>query len=156
MDVATVKEQYGKQKCRKLVQPLYDPLSIEPSFTQTGEQKALLLALQRENEDQLNSNTTGNVAKYGSSCLLKLMEHSSSESNSCTSDDAAAADDDDAAADDDDAADARLLLLLLMLMMIVMACVRVNNTWFLAGRVRVTASIAKDIQQQDKRRALHL
>ena len=74
VDVAAVKEEYGKQKHRKLVQvqPLYDPHSLNLRLTKPEEQKTLLLALQRENEDQLNSNTTGNVAKYGSSCLLKL------------------------------------------------------------------------------------
>ena len=75
---------------------MYDPRPLNLRLPRPEEQETLLLALQRENEDQLNSDTTGNVAKYGSSCLLRLMEHSSSESNPCTSD---GGDDDD---DDDD------------------------------------------------------
>ena len=92
MDVAVVKEEYGKQKRRKLVQPLYDPRPLNLRLPKPEEQKTLLLALQKENEDQ---DTTGNVAKCGSSCLQKLMEHSSSESSPCTSDDANDDDDDD-------------------------------------------------------------
>ena len=101
MDVAAVKEEYGKQKCRKLVQPLYDPRPLNLRLPKPEEQKTLLLALQKENEDQ---DTTGNVAKYGSSCLLKLMEHSSSESSPCTQ---------------------MMPMMMMMMMMIVMACERV-------------------------------
>ena len=49
MDVAAVKEEYGKQKRRKLVQPLYDPRPLNLRSPKQGEQKALLLALQKEN-----------------------------------------------------------------------------------------------------------
>ena len=52
MDVAAVKEEYGKQKRRKLVhvhvQPLYDPRSLNLHLPKPEEQKTLLLALQRE------------------------------------------------------------------------------------------------------------
>ena len=82
------KRRYGKQKHRKLVQPLYEPHPLNICLPKT------------ENAAERTRNSDNwQCGKYGSSCLLKLMEHSSSESNSCTSDDA---DDDD---DDDDDSD---------------------------------------------------
>jgi len=77
VDVAAVKEVYGKQKRRK-VQPIYDPCPLNLRLPKPDEHTALLVALQNEHTDQLKSDTTGNVAKYGSSCLLKLMVPSSS------------------------------------------------------------------------------
>ena len=78
------KKEYGKQKRRK-VQQVYDPHPINQQFPKPDEQAALLVALQKEHEDHLKSDTSGNVKKYGSSCLLKLMGPSRSES-SCASD----------------------------------------------------------------------
>ena len=39
------------------------------------------MALQKEHEDQLKSEASGNVKKYGSSCPLKLVGPSSSASD---------------------------------------------------------------------------
>lgn len=77
-------KEYGKQKCRK-VQQVYDPHLINQRFPRPDEQAALLMALLKEHEDQLKSDTSGNVKKYGSLCLLKLMGPSRSES-SCAPD----------------------------------------------------------------------
>ena len=46
------------------------------------EQSELLIALQKEHEIQLSSDTTGNFKKYDVPCLLRLMVSSSSESRS--------------------------------------------------------------------------
>ena len=83
VDVATIKEEYGKTKRRK-VRPVYDPRPLNLRIPKPDEQPALLVALQKEHEEQLRSDTSGNVMKYGSSCLLKLMSPSSSESSSAS------------------------------------------------------------------------
>ena len=81
LEVIAVKEEYGKQKRRK-VRPIFDPRPTNLRVPKPEEQSDLLKALQKEHEEQLRSDTSGNVAKYGSSCLLKLMGPSSSESSS--------------------------------------------------------------------------
>ena len=63
---------------------MYDPRPLNLRVPKPDEQAALLVALQKEHEDQLRLDTSGNVVKYGSSCLLKLMDPSSSESSSAS------------------------------------------------------------------------
>ena len=63
---------------------MYDPRPLNLRIPKPDEQPALLVALQKEHEEQLRSDTSGNVMKYGSSCLLKLMSPSSSESSSAS------------------------------------------------------------------------
>ena len=63
---------------------MYDPSPLNLRVPKPDEQAALLVALQKEHEDQLRSDTNGNVMRYGSSCLLKLMDRSSSESSSAS------------------------------------------------------------------------
>ena len=47
VDVAAVKEEYGKQKCRK-VRPIYDPRPLNLRLPKPDEHTALLVALQNE------------------------------------------------------------------------------------------------------------
>ena len=47
MDVAVIKEKYGKQKRRK-VQSVYDPRPLNLRVSKPEEQAALLVALQKE------------------------------------------------------------------------------------------------------------
>ena len=84
-DIQVVKEEYGKKK-RHRKSPHEDPRPTNMRMPVPQEQDDLREALQAEHVKQLSTDTTGNVEKYGSSCLLKLMASSSEDSDESTSD----------------------------------------------------------------------
>ena len=163
VDVAAVKEEYGKQKRRK-VRPIYDPRPLNLRLPKPDEHTALLVALQNEHKDQLKSDTTGNVAKYGSSCLLKLMAPSTSESSSTSDDDSDNLSESDlqmmdvvvsttSATTPDEFYKRNVVLTVegAAALELETRGQSKTNAWFLARRVRVTASLAKDIAARRKK-----
>ena len=56
IDAVVIKEEYGKQK-RWKVRPVYDPRPLNLHVPKPDEQAALLVALQKEHEDQLRDRT---------------------------------------------------------------------------------------------------
>ena len=122
------------------------------------------MALQNEHKDQLKSDTTGNVAKYRSSCLLKLMTPSSSESSSTSDDDSDNLSESDlqimdvvvsttSATTPDEFYKKNVVLTVegAAALELETRSQSKANAWFLARRVRVTASLAKDITARHKK-----
>ena len=85
VEVIAVKEEFGKCK-RQKVRPIYDPRPPNLRLADPREQFKLFEALQKEHQKQLASDKTGNVERYGSSCLLKLMTSAEDESGTGSED----------------------------------------------------------------------
>jgi len=139
------------------MRPIYDPRTLNLRLPKPDEHTALLVALQNEHKDQLKSDTTGNVAKYGSSCLLKLMVPSSSESSSTSDDDSENLSESDfqmmdvvvnttSATTPDEFYKRNVAALELETQ-----SQSKTNAWFVARWVHVTASLAKDIAARRKK-----
>lgn len=86
-EVRALKEEYGKKKRRKKELPFFDPRPANSRLPDPEEHAKLYQDLLKEHTAQLAADTSGNVAKYGSSCLLKLMEESDPDSEESSSDD---------------------------------------------------------------------
>lgn len=86
VEVVVVKEEFGKCKRQKL-RPIFDPRLPNLRLANCQEQLELFGILQKEHQKQLESDKTGNVARYGSSCLLKLMTPEDDEESGTHSED---------------------------------------------------------------------
>ena len=67
--------------------PIYDPRQPNLRLADPRKQFKLIEVLQKEHQKQLASDKTGNVARYGSSCLLKLMTSAEDEESGTGSED---------------------------------------------------------------------
>lgn len=79
--VHAIKEEYGKGK-RRRIPPQEDPRPDNVRLPNPEEVDTLHDSLRAEHEQQLRADKSGNVAKYGSSCLLRLMETTDEEESS--------------------------------------------------------------------------
>ena len=66
---------------------MYDPRPVNLRFPDPAEHRQLLDELQAEHDKQAAADCTGNVSKYGSTCLRNALLPTSSEESSSADDD---------------------------------------------------------------------
>ena len=69
------------------MQPNYDPRPPNFRLADPHEQLTLFETLQKEHQKEMESDKTGNVERYGSCCLLKLMITADEEESGTGSED---------------------------------------------------------------------
>ena len=87
ISVFVEKEEFGKRKRRRTDRRMYDPRPMNLRFPDPAEHRQLLDELQAEHDKQAAADCTGNVSKYGSTCLRNALLPTSSEKSSSADDD---------------------------------------------------------------------
>ena len=85
--VIVEKEEFGKRKRRRTDRRMYDPRSVNLRFSDPVEHRQLLDELQAEHNEQAAADCTGNVSRYGLTCLRNALLPTSSEESSSADDD---------------------------------------------------------------------